>query len=88
LNRFGCDPKLAQALGWGPASKREVEAAIVVFVLPLAELPGELGGVPEDHAPVELVFVHPMAALDFAIGLGGSPAESAGGSPRDPVGAR
>jgi hypothetical protein len=28
---------------------------MVVFVLPLAELPGELGGVPEEHAPVESV---------------------------------
>ena len=43
---------------------------MVVFVLPLAELLGELGGGPEDHAPVELVFVRPMAALDLAIGLG------------------
>ena len=84
LNRFGCDPKLAQALGWGPASKREVEAAIVVFVLPLAELPGELGGIPEDHAPVELVFVHPMAALDFAIGLGAAPRNLPVGHPEIP----
>ena len=46
---------------------------MVVFVLPLAELPGELGGVPEDHAPVELVRVGPMAALDFSIGLRATP---------------
>lgn len=46
-----------------------MEPVMVVFVLPLVELPGELGGGPEDHAPVELVFVCPMAALDFAIGL-------------------
>jgi hypothetical protein len=68
LNRFGCDAKLAQALGRGPSSKREVEAAMVVFVLPVAELLGELGRVPKDHAPVELVFVRPMAALDLSIG--------------------
>src|SRR6266478_2979426 len=29
-----------EALGWGLASKRKVEAAVVVFVLPLAELLG------------------------------------------------
>jgi len=73
LTRFWCDPKLAQALGWGPALKREVETAMVVFVLPLAELLGELGRGPEDHAPVELVFVRPMAALDLSIGLGVAP---------------
>jgi hypothetical protein len=72
LNRFGCDPKFTEALGWGLASKREVEAAMVVFVLPLVELLGEFGRVPEDHAPVELVFVGPMAPLDFSIGLGAS----------------
>lgn len=43
---------------------------MVVFMLPLAELVGELGGGPEDHAPVEFVRVRPMAALDLAIGLG------------------
>jgi len=73
LNRFWCDPKLAQALGWGPTSKREVETAMVVFVLPVAELLSELGRGPEDHAPVELVFVRPMAALDLSIGLGVAP---------------
>jgi hypothetical protein len=73
LNRVSCDPKLAQALGWGPASKREVETPMVVFVLPLAELLGELSRGPEDHAPVELVFVRPMAPLDLSIGLGIAP---------------
>jgi hypothetical protein len=73
LNRFRCDPKLAQALSWGLALKREVETAMVVFVLPLAELLGELGRGPEDHAPVELVFVGPMAALDLSINLGAAP---------------
>ena len=73
MNRFWCDPKLAQALGWGPTSKREVETAMVVFVLPVAELLSELGRGPEDHAPVELVFVCPMAALDLSIGLGVAP---------------
>jgi hypothetical protein len=66
LHRIG---RTEQALGWGPASNREVEAAMVVFVLPLAELLGERGGVPEDHAPVEFVFVRPMAAGAFARGL-------------------
>ena len=46
---------------------------MVVFVLPLAELLGELGRGPEDHAPVELVFVRPMAPLDPSIGLGIAP---------------
>jgi hypothetical protein len=73
LNRFWCDPKLAQALGWGPASKREVETAMIVFMLPLAELLGELGRGPEDHASVEFVFVRLMAALDLSIGLGVAP---------------
>lgn len=36
----------------------------------MAELVGELGRGPEDHAPVEFVRVRPMAALDLAIGLG------------------
>jgi hypothetical protein len=69
LNRFWCDPKLAQAFCWGLASKREVETAMVVLVLPFAELLGELGRGPEDPAPVELIFVRPMAALDLSIGL-------------------
>jgi hypothetical protein len=73
LNRFWCDPKLAQALGWGPASKREVETAMIVFMLPLAELLGELGRGPEDHGSVEFVFVRPMAALALSIGLGVAP---------------
>jgi hypothetical protein len=47
LNRFECDPKLAQAVGWDSASKREVETAIVVFVVSLGELLGELGRGPE-----------------------------------------
>jgi len=46
---------------------------MVVFVLPVAELLSELGRGPEDHAPVELVFVCPMAALDLSIGLGVAP---------------
>jgi len=46
-----------------------MEPAIVVFVLPSPELLGELSGRPEAHAPVELVFIGPMAALDLAIGL-------------------
>ena len=53
--------------------KREVETAMVVFVLRLAELLGELGRGPEDHAPVELVFVCPMAALDLSTSLGATP---------------
>src|SRR5216683_2702841 len=46
---------------------------MIVFMLPLAELLGELGRGPEGHAPVELVFVRPMAALDLSIGLGVAP---------------
>ena len=46
---------------------------MVVLVLPLAEHLGELAGGPEDHAPIELVFVRPMAALDLSIGLGVAP---------------
>ena len=42
---FGYDAKLAQALGIGFPSKREVDAAMVVFMLPLAELLGQLGRV-------------------------------------------
>ena len=57
---------------------------MVVFVLPLAELLGELGGGPEDHAPVELVFVRPMAALDLAIGLGAAPRNLLMGHPEIP----
>lgn len=43
---------------------------MIVFMLPLAELVGELGRGPKDHAPVEFVRVRPMAALDLAISLG------------------
>jgi len=43
---------------------------MVVFVLPLAELLGVLGRGPENHAPIDLVLVRPMAALDLSIGLG------------------
>jgi hypothetical protein len=46
---------------------------MVVFVLPLAELLGELARGPEEHAPVELIFVRSMAALDLSIGLGVAP---------------
>ena len=46
---------------------------MIVFMLPLAELLGELGRGPEGRAPVELVFVRPMAALDLSIGLGVAP---------------
>ena len=46
---------------------------MVVFVLPLAELLGELGGGPEDHTAVELVLIRSMAALDLAIDLGATP---------------
>ncbi len=46
---------------------------MVVFVLPLAELLGELGRGAEDHALVELVCVRSMAALDLSIGLGVAP---------------
>jgi hypothetical protein len=84
LNRFWSDPKFAQALGWGPALKREVETSMIVFMLPLAELLGELGRGPEDHAPVEFVFVRPMAALDLAIGLGTAPGNLPVGHPEVP----
>ena len=57
---------------------------MVVFVLPLAELLGELGGVPEHHAPVELVFVRPMAALDLSIGLGAATRNLPVGNPEIP----
>jgi hypothetical protein len=43
---------------------------MVVFVLTSTELLGELGRGPEDHTPVELVFIGPMTALDLAIDLG------------------
>jgi hypothetical protein len=84
LNRFGCNAKLAEALGRSLASKCEVEAAMVVFVPPLAELLGELGSVSEDPAPVELVFVGPMAALDFSIGLGAATRNLVVGHPEIP----
>ena len=42
---------------------------MVVFVLPMAELLRELAWGSEDHSPVELVFVRPMAAFDLSIGL-------------------
>ncbi len=64
--------------------KREVETAMVVFVLPLAELLGELGRGTEDHAPIELVCVRPMAALDFSIGLGAAPRNLPVGHPEIP----
>jgi len=57
---------------------------MVVFVLPVAELLGELGRVPKDHAPVELVFVRPMAALDLSIGLGAAPRNLPVGQPEIP----
>src|SRR5712692_5539343 len=50
----------------------EARGGDIVFVLPLAELLGELGGVPEDHVPIELVFFRPRAVLDLSIGLGAS----------------
>ena len=50
--------------------KREVETAMVVFVLPLAELLGELGRGPEDHAPVELVFVVRWLRSTFPLAWG------------------
>ena len=43
---------------------------MIVFMLPLAELLGELGRGPEEHTPVELVFIRPMAALNLPIDLG------------------
>jgi hypothetical protein len=42
---------------------------MVVLVLPLAGLLGELSRRPEQPAPVELIFVRSMAALDLSIGL-------------------
>ena len=57
---------------------------MVVFVLPLAELLGELGRSPEDHASVELVFVCPMAPLDLSIGLGAAPRNLPVGHPEIP----
>jgi hypothetical protein len=80
LDRFGCNPELAQA--------PEVEAAMVVFVLPLAELLGELGRGPEDHTAVELVFVRSMATLDLAVDLGATPRDLAVDHPKIPPGAR
>ena len=47
-----------------------MKTAMVVFMLPLAELLGELGRSPEDHTPIELVFIRPMTALDLPIDLG------------------
>jgi hypothetical protein len=84
LNRLGCDTKLTQALGRDLPSKREVEAAIVVLVLPLAKFLSELGRVSQDHAPVEFVFVGPMTALDFSIRLGAAPRNLPMGNPEVP----
>ncbi len=41
-----------------------------LFGLQSTEFLGWLGRSPEDHAPVELVLVRPMAALGLSIGLG------------------
>lgn len=79
-------PELAQGLGGGPTSQREVEAAVVVFVL--SKLLGELGRSPEDHMAVELVVVRSMAALDLAVDFGGDPAGSGDRPPRVPAGVR
>ena len=57
---------------------------MVVFVLPLAELLGELGRGPEHHAPVELVFVRSMATLDLSIGLRAAPRNLAVDDPEIP----
>jgi len=57
---------------------------MVVFVLPLAELQGELAGGPEDHPSVELVFIGSMAALDLAVDLGAVPRNLAVDHPEIP----
>jgi len=61
LNSFGCDAEFARALDRGLASKREVEGAMVAFMLPFADLLRELARVSEDHAPVDLS-LHPTGA--------------------------
>jgi hypothetical protein len=65
-------------LGGSPVSQREAEPAMIVIMLPLAELVGELRRGPEDHTPVEFVLIGSMAALDLPIDLGATPRNLAG----------
>lgn len=81
LNRVGHDSELAEG---GPAAKRKVQPAMVLFVLP-SELLGELGGGSEDLPPVELVFIGSMAALDFAVDLGAARRNLSVNHPRGPA---
>jgi len=66
----GRNPKLEESLCRRLPAEREMEAAVVVLVLPPSELVSELLGGPEGDPPIELVFVGPMAALHLAVGFG------------------
>jgi hypothetical protein len=68
-NRRG-DAELAEALGRRATAERQVEAPVVVLVLPAGELFGKLLGTLELRPPIELVGVGSMAALDLPVALG------------------
>src|SRR5262249_49936719 len=63
------DAELAEALGRRATAERQVEAPVVVLVLPAGELLGQLLGTLELCPPIELVGIASMTALDLPVAL-------------------